>query len=112
MERAVNDVVGGESIAVFFKPGTRSALDGTIIAQSRDVGSDRRLQRRTLDGERLTFSYDGENIVDDATGSVWNIQGHAVSGPLEGKALRKIVHGDHFWFAWGVFKPNTRIYGA
>ena len=39
VERAVNDVVGGESIAVFFKPGTRSALDGTIIAQSRDVGA-------------------------------------------------------------------------
>ena len=111
VERAVNDVVGGESIAVFFKPGTRSALDGTIIAQSRDVGATGAFSA-LLDGERLTFSYDGENIVDDATGSVWNIQGHAVSGPLEGKALKKIVHGDHFWFAWGVFKPNTRIYGA
>ena len=111
VERAVNDVVGGESIAVFFKPGTRSALDGTIIAQSRDVGATGAFSA-VLDGERLTFSFDGENIVDDATGSVWNIQGHAVSGPLEGKALKKIVHGDHFWFAWGVFKPNTRIYGA
>ena len=111
VERAVNDVVGGESIAVFFKPGTRSALDGTIIAQSRDVGATGAFSA-LLDGERLTFSFDGENIVDDATGSVWNIQGHAVSGPLEGKTLRKIVHGDHFWFAWGVFKPATRIYGG
>ena len=111
VERAVNDVVGGESIAVFFKPGTRSALDGAIIAQSRDVGATGAFSA-VLDGERLTFSFDGENIVDDATGSVWNIQGHAISGQLEGKALRKIVHGDHFWFAWGVFKPNTRIYGA
>ena len=111
VERAVNDVVGGEAIAVFFKPGTRSALDGAIIAQSRDVGATGAFSA-VLDGERLTFSFDGENIVDDATGSVWNIQGHAISGQLEGKALRKIVHGDHFWFAWGVFKPNTRIYGA
>ena len=88
VERAVNDVVGGESIAVFFKPGTRSALDGTIIAQSRDVGATGAFSA-LLDGERLTFSFDGENIVDDATGSVWNIQGHAVSGPLEGKAPQK-----------------------
>ena len=110
-ERAVNDVVGGEPIAVFFKPGTRSALDGRIIADSRDVGATGAFSA-VLDGDRLSFSFDGENIVDDATGSVWNIQGHAVSGPLEGKTLTKIVHGDHFWFAWGVFKPNTRIYGA
>ena len=111
VERAVNDVVGGEPIAVFFKPGTRSALDDRIIAQSRDVGATGAFSA-VLDGDRLTFSFDGENIVDDATGSVWNIQGHAVSGPLEGKTLTKIVHADHFWFAWGVFKPNTRIYGA
>ena len=110
-ERAVNDVVGGAPIAVFFKPGTRSALDDRIIAQSRDVGATGAFSA-VLDGERLTFSFDGENIVDDATGSVWNIQGHAVSGPLQGKTLTKIVHADHFWFAWGVFKPNTRIYGA
>ncbi len=111
IERAVNDVVGGEPIAVFFKPGTRSALDDRIIAQSRAVGATGAFSA-VLDGERLTFSFDGENIVDDATGSAWNIQGHAVSGPLEGKTLTKIVHADHFWFAWGVFKPNTKIYGA
>jgi len=111
VERAVNDVVGGESIAVFFKPGTRSALDGNVIAASRDVGATGAFSA-LLDGDRLTFSFDGENIVDDATGSVWNIQGHAVSGPLEGQTLTKIVHADHFWFAWGVFKPTTRIYGA
>jgi len=24
--------------------------------------------------------------------------------------LTKIVHADHFWFAWAAFKPDTLIY--
>ena len=57
-EGAVNYRVNGVDVAVFFKSGTRSALDG----------------------------------------------------PLFGQRLTKIVHGDHFWFAWGAFKPETLIY--
>jgi hypothetical protein len=38
--------------------------------------------------------------------------GRAISGPLQGKTLRAIPHGNHFWFAWGVFKPKTRIVDA
>ncbi|HIM63847.1 MAG TPA: DUF3179 domain-containing protein [Dehalococcoidia bacterium] len=27
-----------------------------------------------------------------------------------GERLTKIVHADHFWFAWAAFKPDTLIY--
>ena len=63
-----------------------------------------------LDGQKLTFRAGGDNIMDNETGSVWNILGQAIEGPLAGKELTRIVHADHFWFAWGAFKPDTLIY--
>ena len=40
----------------------------------------------------------------------WLALGQAVEGSLAGKSLSPIVHGDHFWFAWAAFKPDTIIY--
>jgi len=36
--------------------------------------------------------------------------GLAIDGPLSGERLEPIPHGNHFWFAWAVFKPETRIF--
>ena len=38
------------------------------------------------------------------------IFGNAIDGPLAGKNLAPVVHGNHFWFAWAVFKPDTILY--
>ena len=38
-ERVVNYTVGGQDLAVFFKPGTRSALDELLIRDSDEVGA-------------------------------------------------------------------------
>ena len=105
----VNDLVGGTPIVVFHAPGTASALDGSLIANSRDVGStgvfDRRLGDRTL-----TFHPDSGAFTDEETGSTWNILGRAIDGPLTGHTLTPIVHANHFWFAWAAFKPDTRVW--
>lgn len=45
------------------------------------------------------FSVSGVGFTDIETGSIWNILGEAVDGPLAGEWLTKLVHGDHFWFA-------------
>ncbi len=109
---AVNDVVGGVPVAVFWMPGTSSALDDSSISQGRDVGStgvfDRRLGDRVLEFEP---GRDGR-FHDKMTGSEFDLFGRAASGPLEGQMLKPIPHGNHFWFAWGVFKPGTRIVDA
>jgi len=47
---------------------------------------------------------------DEEPGSLWSIDGRAVDGPLKGSRLEPIVHGDYFWFAWSVFRPDTRIW--
>jgi hypothetical protein len=63
-----------------------------------------------MDGEQLTFYMDGTVIKDHQTKSTWNVLGQASSGPLTGKRLSPIVHGNHFWFAWAAFKPSTVVF--
>ena len=105
----VNDEVGGIPLVVFHQGGTVSALDGPVIAASRDVGA-AAVFERTLDGNLLTFSWRGDQFVDDQTGSTWDLLGRATAGPLAGQRLRPLLSGNHFWFAWAVFKPETRIW--
>lgn len=105
----VNDVIGGTEIVVFWQPGTASALDASRIAEGEDVGAAASFSRE-VDGEILTFSFDGENIIDDQTGSEWDVFGQAISGELEGVQLEPVVSVNHFWFSWAAFRPETRIY--
>ena len=108
-EAAINDVVGGEEIVVIWQPGTASALDSSLIAEGADVGAGASFSRE-VGGQMLTFSFDGENIIDDQTGSRWDVFGKAISGELTGSQLEPVVSVNHFWFSWAAFKPDTRIY--
>lgn len=110
-ERAVNYAVNGRDIVALFQPGTASALDQSRIADSRDVGSVGVFDA-ALDGRTLVFRVGDDGFVDEQTDSVWNILGQAVAGPLAGQSLTPIVHGNHFWFAWAAFAPDTRVYGG
>jgi len=110
----INDTQAGRDLAVFYAPGTSSALDTAVIAEGADVGATGVFEA-VLDGQKLTFRAEGllsESfaIVDEETGSTWNVLGQAVDGPLAGERLTPIVHGDHFWFAWAAFKPDTIVY--
>ncbi len=106
----VMDTVAGEPVAVFWKAGTRSALDAELIAEGRDVGAIA-AYRAEVDGRVLTFEAGRKGIVDRETGSVWNILGRAVSGPLRGRELVPELAMDSFWFDWAAFHPETRIFG-
>lgn len=108
-EGVVNYRVGDKDLVVFFKPGTRSALDASSIASSNEIGAAAPFEAE-LDGRKLTFKLDGDKIVDNETGSVWNIMGKATEGPLAGKRLTPLVHTNSFWFAVAAFNPDTKIY--
>lgn len=104
-QKVVEDTVGGEPIVVFHQPGVDSPFSAT------DVGA-ASVFAPTLDGTTLKFKVnDDGTIVDTETESQWNVLGRAIAGPLEGKQLQSIVNGNHFWFAWAVFKPETRVFG-
>jgi hypothetical protein len=108
-QRVLTQDIGGVPVVAFWAPGTASALDARVIAEGRDVGSsgvfDRRLGERVL---RFEAAGDGR-FTDRETNSTWDILGRAVAGPMRGQQLTPIVHGNHFWFAWGAFKPETEL---
>ena len=106
--RVVNDEIAGRHIVVLWTPGTASALDAAIIVTGREVGATGVFDR-VLDGERLDLKPDGDQFSDTQTGSKWNVLGYATAGPLAGQRLQPINHGNHFWFAWAVFKPETKV---
>ena len=105
----VNDAVGDEQVVVFWQPGTASALDAGTIAGGRDVGAAAAFSRQ-IDLQELIFIYQGGRILDEQTGSQWDVFGRAVGGELAGARLDPVVSVNHFWFSWAAFKPETRIY--
>ena len=113
-ERVVSAAVGGQDLVVFWMPGTASALSDGAVAAGRDVGTAGIFSAQSGDGEVLRFqpAADG-NIVDEQTGSVWNIFGRAISGPLAGTQLAPIPGRiGQFWFSWAVYRPDTVVYPA
>jgi hypothetical protein len=107
--RVINDKIANTPLVVFHDDGAVSALDDAYIDSSREAGSTGVFERR-FEGRLLTFVYRDGRFRDEQTESVWDITGRATSGLLEGKQLKRIVHGDYFAFAWLVFKPKTKIY--
>jgi hypothetical protein len=105
----INDRLGALPIAVFWAPGMASAVDEGDLARGRDVGATGVFDRR-LDGSILEFSAGADGLFRDRqTGSQWNLLGQAVGGPMRGRRLAPLPHGNHFWFAWAAFKPATRL---
>ena len=96
-------------LVLFYKEGTRAALDKAFIRDSKDDGS-YTIYSSFLDNEKLEFIYDNGEIKDKNTNTIWNIFGKAIEGKLKGSELKPIVHADHFWFSWAVFKPKTLIF--
>jgi hypothetical protein len=105
----VNDTIGGTDVVVIWEPGTASALEGAGVASGSDVGAAAAFERE-LDGQMLTFRFEDGKIVDEQTGSEWNVLGQAIDGPLAGSELVPVVSVNHFWFSWAAFMPETRIY--
>jgi len=108
-EEAVHDSAGPLPLVVLWTAGTASAVDSDEFGQGRDVGAVGVFDRR-LDGRLLAFEpIGGGRFRDTASGTIWNLLGQAESGPLAGRTLRPIPHGNHFWFAWAAFRPEARL---
>ena len=106
----INGTVGDVPVLACWQQGARSALDNAKIAYSRDVGMAALFDRQLANGRVLTFRHDEGRIIDNETGSRWNIFGEAVAGELQGQALETLKGNTTFWFAWAAAYPDTRIY--
>ena len=108
-EPVVHYQAGDTDIVVFHQKGTASALDSGLIAKGRDVGSTG-VFIPEVNGQSRTFEMRDGQFRDRETGSTWNLLGEAVAGPSQGEKLEPVVHGNHFWFSWAVFQPDTIVY--
>jgi hypothetical protein len=106
---AVNATFADMHFVVLWEGGAASAVDRRSVSGGRDVGQSATFDRRL--GDRvLTFERRDGRFRDIETGSYWNLAGVAVSGPLAGERLASIAHGNHFWFAWVAFRPDTKLW--
>lgn len=94
----VNAEVGGEPVVVLYHAGS-----GLGAAFSRTVG-----------GQTLHFvseaGTDGLQLVDDETGSTWDITGRAVDGPMAGASLSFVTSFISEWYGWVGYHPETELY--
>jgi Protein of unknown function (DUF3179) len=81
------------------------------------IGGDKRSVRafeRVVDGRKLEFfvkpNVPSLMLVDAETGSEWDFTGKAISGPLNGKQLKKVAILNDYWFDWMTYNPQTSVY--
>ena len=92
-EKIINDSIGDkEVLLVSLYPFSARAYD------------------RAVDELVLDFHLTNNKLVDKQSGSIWNFDGQAISGPLEGKQLERLPLDPSFWFSWVAFHPDTNLY--
>ncbi len=107
----VHETFEGDPIVVLWSPGRASTFNGPVVGLGEEEGS-AGVFSPLVDGRELTFDFiaPGGPIVDRETGSTWTVTGMAVEGELEGSQLDAVLHGNHFWFSWAAFTPETRVW--
>ena len=61
-------------------------------------------------GKSLTFELREGKFVDKETGSLWNLAGHAVEGPLKGEKLTPVPSRFSFWFSIVGAYPDIEVF--
>jgi hypothetical protein len=83
-----------------------------LIVMDGDKKSARAFER-TVDGRTLSIKKPDSSrpeLTDAETGSSWSFSGKAVSGPLAGRQLKKIVALSDYWFDWKIYHQDTTVY--
>jgi hypothetical protein len=108
----VNDAVGGTPVVVVWADGTASGLGAATVAGGEMVGAANAFNRE-VDGRTFTFEQAADGFMRDReTDSTWSFDGLATAGVLKGWQLEPLVADSPFWFAWAIFRPDTRIWHA
>ncbi len=83
-----------------------------VLVLLAEDGKSVRVFDRRLDGRALEFfrRQDSPALFDSETGSQWDFNGVAASGPLAGRRLEKLASLKDYWFDWKTYHPNTGVY--
>ncbi|MCG8605654.1 DUF3179 domain-containing protein [bacterium] len=98
--QVINDAIAGTPIVVI-----NDGSNNFAVSYSSDVNGQSLTFRRIDQAEPFPFL-----LIDEETGSNWNVLGEAVSGPLTGKKLQKTLSYNAYWFAWGTFFVGADIF--
>jgi hypothetical protein len=93
----VNDTLASQPIVVFYDASARTGLAFS----------------RTVDGQLLELynaAPQGFELRDRQTGSLWNIEGRAISGPLAGTALEFVPSFISEWYGWSAYHPESELF--
>ena len=93
--RLYQDEVDGERLVIFTTPDGPS---GSVYLAN-------------LDGVEHRFILEGGQFRDEATGSLWDLSGRAIEGPLAGTQLEPIPSRVSFWFAIVAAEPGIELHG-
>jgi hypothetical protein len=101
-EKLVKDHIGPEPALLIVGPDNQSvrAFRGRIPSV-----------KGAPDFYRIAPQPSGALFVDSTTGSEWNFQGCAVSGPAKGQCLEPVPMLKDYWFDWRNYNPKTTVYG-
>ena len=67
---------------------------------------------RMQGSQALHFTWNAatQELRDVQTGSLWNLKGECIEGPLSGMAVQRIQAYQEFWHSWQSFHPDTKQY--
>ena len=93
----VSDLLGETPIVVFYDEEAQTGL----------------AYSRLQDGQVLEFNNaagQGFELRDEETGSLWDRQGRAISGPLQGATLDFVPSFISEWYGWSGYHPETLVF--
>lgn len=94
-QRVVNDMLAEIPVMVW-------AGDNNFHAYIRQIGD-----------QTLTFTFRGGQLVDEETGSTWDVtRGLATDGPLKGQGMASVPSMSAYDWAWRDFYPDTVFFEA
>lgn len=64
--------------------------------------------RNSINNSKLSISFSNDVIVDDKSGTEWDIRGKYIAGKIS-KNLEPIMISDEYWFSWKKFQGKSKL---
>jgi hypothetical protein len=100
--------VGGEEVVVLLEHGAGQPATSGFF-DDLDLGWAGVAFLPRVGNRRVSLGLEGGGFVDRESGTIFDLTGRAVTGPLEGRFLERAQSTDSFWFAWAAFYPDTAV---
>lgn len=77
-----------------------------VIVMAKDTASFHTFSR-FMDSRVLSLQLVDDQLVDQATGSSWDLKGEGINGPLKDRRLKSVQSYQEFLHSWEYFHPNS-----